>query len=234
MHKSLPFFIALLLMSSYTNVQEIPVNELLGKFNPATHPDFIKIDDEYTSKSDIYLRKEAYKAFKNMYWDAKKCGIELQIKSATRNFNYQKGIWERKFKRPKYKGWDEIEIVKDIMKYSSMPGTSRHHWGTDIDLNALENSYFEHGEGKRTYEWLRDFGTEYGFYQVYTSKEDGRAGYEEEKWHWTYLPSSKAYLIQYLSTVTYEDIKGFSGSEQAKNIGAIENYVGGVNPKILK
>ena len=51
---------------------------------------------------------------------------------------------------------DSISAVKEIMKYSSMPSTSRHHWGTDIDLNSLENSYFEKGEGKKySIGWLQ-------------------------------------------------------------------------------
>ncbi|NJK84501.1 MAG: M15 family metallopeptidase [Saprospiraceae bacterium] len=41
------------------------------------------------------------------------------------------------------------ERALKILKYSSMPGTSRHHWGTDIDLNSFSNSYFEQGEGKK-------------------------------------------------------------------------------------
>ncbi|MFM9004881.1 MAG: D-alanyl-D-alanine carboxypeptidase family protein [Flavobacteriales bacterium] len=40
------------------------------------------------------------------------------------------------------------------MKFSSMPGTSRHHWGTDIDLNSVEPSYFLSGKGLLIYQWL--------------------------------------------------------------------------------
>ena len=32
-----------------------------------------------------------------------------------------------------------------------MPSTSRHHWGTDLDLNNLNNSYFTSGKGKKIY-----------------------------------------------------------------------------------
>ncbi|MBK8672515.1 MAG: D-alanyl-D-alanine carboxypeptidase family protein [Bacteroidetes bacterium] len=30
-----------------------------------------------------------------------------------------------------------------------MPGSSRHHWGTEVDINALSNAYFSTGEGKK-------------------------------------------------------------------------------------
>lgn len=233
MRKTIILILASFLFYSMEN-NEILKNELLGKFDPVKHQDFIVIEKEYTNKSNIYLRKETYQAFKNMYWDANKCGINLEIKSATRNFNYQKGIWERKFSRSIYQGWSEEKIVKDILKYSSMPGTSRHHWGTDIDFNSFENSYFESGQGKKTYDWLTDFGSEYGFYQVYVSKENGRKGYEEEKWHWTYLPLSKEYLKEYINQVSYNDIVGFKGASSASSVKAIEYYVQGINPIILK
>lgn len=207
---------------------EIPKEELLGQFNPADHPDFVQIHSEYTKKPDIYLRKEAYSAFKDMFFDAKSCGINLQIISATRNFNYQKGIWERKWNRSKYMGWQKVDKALDILQYSSMPGTSRHHWGTDIDLNQLNNDYFKSGEGAKIYNWLSQYGPEYGFYQVYTAMKDGRTGYQEEKWHWSFIPLSTGFLIQYNELVQHADIANFKGAETAKEINAIGNYVNGI------
>lgn len=32
-----------------------------------------------------------------------------------------------------------------------MPGTSRHHWGSDVDLYALDDIYFEYGDGEIIY-----------------------------------------------------------------------------------
>jgi LAS superfamily LD-carboxypeptidase LdcB len=139
--------------------------ELLGKFSPAKHPDFLLIEQRYSTKTDIYLRMEAYDSFKRMHNAALKEGITLTILSATRNFDAQKTIWEKKWVRPQYKGKTDVEKASDIMKYSSMPGTSRHHWGTDIDMNSLENSYFTSGEGKKMYEWLLKNAATYGFYQ---------------------------------------------------------------------
>lgn len=203
--------------------------DLLGHFKPEKHVDFVKIDGRYTSKADIYMRKEAYTAFMNMHQLASESGIELKIISAARNFDYQKGIWQRKWQKPKYMGWSDLDKAKDIMTYSSMPGTSRHHWGTDIDLNSLENAYFESGKGKSEYEWLvRNAGT-FGFVQTYTSKEQGRTGYNEEKWHWSYMPLAGKFLEQYKEEVSYDDITGFPGSDVARELKAIEDYVGGVS-----
>ena len=42
------------------------IDYLLGKFDPATHPDFAKIPLEVTNKENVYLRKEVLEAFINM------------------------------------------------------------------------------------------------------------------------------------------------------------------------
>ena len=125
-------------------------------------------------------------------------------------------------------GWKKIEKARDILTYSSMPGTSRHHWGTDLDLNSLENSYFESGEGKKVYDFMERCGEELGFKQVYTSKEGGRTGYKEEKWHWSYMPVSSVMLKQYNELVSTMDISGFDGSEFADSINVIGYFVNGI------
>lgn len=63
---------------------------IMGKFDPSSHERFVRIEDKYTNKTNIYLDKKAYKAFLRMYRDAYKAGFRLVIISATRNFDYQK------------------------------------------------------------------------------------------------------------------------------------------------
>ena len=67
---------------------------IMGRFDPSKHPDFVIIADQYADKKGMYLRKDTYKAFIAMYEHAKKDGVNLQIRSATRNFYSQKTIWE--------------------------------------------------------------------------------------------------------------------------------------------
>ena len=208
--------------------------ELLGKFNPAKHNGFQLIESRYSTKTDIYLRKEAYDAFKRMREAALKEGITLTILSATRNFDAQKAIWERKWKRPQYEGKTDVERIVDILKFSSMPGTSRHHWGTDIDLNSLEPAYFTTGKGLIIYQWLCAHATDYGYFQTYTSKKDGRNGYEEEAWHWSYMPLAGPMLKEYNRTITYADLSGFSGSKAAEKARVLEDFVNGIDPKLKK
>ena len=208
--------------------------ELLGKFNPAKHNGFQLIESGYSTKTDIYLRKEAYDAFKRMREAALKDGVTLTILSATRNFDAQKAIWERKWKRPQYEGKTDVERIVDILKFSSMPGTSRHHWGTDIDLNSLEPAYFTTGKGLMIYQWLCVHAADYGYFQTYTSKKDGRSGYEEEAWHWSYMPLAGPMLKEYNRTITYSDLSGFSGSKAAEKARVLEDFVNGIDPKLKK
>ena len=216
----------------------ITPSELLGQFEPASHPDFIKIADHLTEKKGIFMRKKAYEAFVKMHKKAAEAGVNLKIVSATRNFNYQKGIWERKFfgetlvngtnLAEKYRF--PLDRATVILKYSSMPGTSRHHWGTDIDLNQLTNDWFEKAEGKKLYDWLTAHAAEFGFCQPYSQKGTERPnGYEEEKWHWSYLPLSGAYMEAYRALIKPGDITGFAGSEVAKELKVIDHYVLGIS-----
>jgi D-alanyl-D-alanine carboxypeptidase len=234
------FCCCVLIFPSIIGAQDVDKNYLLGQFEESKDSRFVKLGDDLArgSAQGKYLRKEAYEAFVKMASAANQDGITLFIISATRNFEAQKRIWENKWEgRTLVEGQNLTEVTdlekraKLILLYSSMPGTSRHHWGTDMDLNSLENSYFDLGEGLKIYQWLTTHAAKFGFCQPYTSKAAGRTGYEEEKWHWSYWPLSKELLSAYVESVHYSDIKGFKGSKTAKSINAIEKYVQGIGCK---
>lgn len=221
----------------------LTLDYVMGKYDPAQHEDFTAIALVHADRGGLYLRKDTYAAFIEMYEAAKKAGINLQIRSATRNFANQKRIWEGKWtgKRKVENGENLAQSTPDpkaralkILRFSSMPSTSRHHWGTDIDLNAFNNPYFETGKGKDLYDWLVAHAAEYGFCQPYTAKGEQRPnGYNEEKWHWSYLP-----IAQPLTKFAQENmqdslIQGFAGAATAVEIGVLEKYVLGINQACL-
>jgi len=228
------------LPEEYELVAEYSVDYIMGKFDPAEHEDFVVIADEYANRSGQYLHKETYAAFQEMYEAAKADGVNLQIISATRPFVVQKSIWEAKWTGQRLvQGGENLaettpnpkERALKILRYSSMPGTSRHHWGTDIDLNNLNNSYFESGEGKAIYDWLSANAADYGFCQPYSPKGPDRPnGYNEEKWHWSYLPIAKPLTRMAEAKLTNDMIEGFQGAETAEQIHVVENYILGINP----
>ena len=214
---------------------------LMGKFDPTKDDRFSKIPSPY-AKKDMFMRTEALESFKKMHAAAKADGIDLLIISATRPFDAQKSIWEAKWTgKRKVDGKLLSKTVKDpkgratkILRWSSMPSTSRHHWGTDIDINNLEPEYFSSGQGLKEYEWLVAHAGEYGFCQVYSEMGEERPyGYQEEKWHWSYLPISKDLTDAYAQKITDQDIGGFMGSESAPMIEVVKKYVLGINPQCL-
>jgi D-alanyl-D-alanine carboxypeptidase len=216
---------------------------LLGHIDPATDANFCRVDVAYANREGLYLLDEVYGAFVRMHEAARKDGISLVIVSATRSFDAQKRIWEAKWTGARsVDGRNLAETVSDpiarariILRYSSMPGTSRHHWGTDIDINSVEHAYFESPAGRKVYAWLAANAGDFGFCQTYSRKGNDRPrGYEEEPWHWSYCPIAKHYLKQYVQKVTYQDIRGFEGSETATRIDVITNYVLAINPKCLQ
>ena len=204
--------------------------ELLGQFNPAEHEGFERIPDALTDKDNIYLRSEVLEAYRQMKAAADQSGIQLIIRSATRNFDYQRGIWERKWKRPQYMGWQAIDKARDILTYSAMPGASRHHWGTDIDLNSFENDWFDQGDGAEVYAWLSAHANQFGFHQVYDDKSSGRTGYELERWHWSYLPTAGPMLAAYNRSIDTPDLthSPFSGAATADSLNILVQFVNGI------
>ena len=217
-------------MMADTNVS---VAFLTGKFNPALNPKFTEVDLEYGGRPGMYLLEDTYIAFIKMFYAAQFSGITLSVVSATRNFEYQKAIWDAKWygsmpadgKNLFITEKDPIKRAAVILKYTSMPGTSRHHWGTDLDINSIDTAYFETPEGIKVYEWLAKNAHRYGFCQPFNTKDTRMKGYEEEKWHWSYMPLAESFLHAYQKKVDYSHITGFAGCEIAAKLDVIQNYV---------
>lgn len=219
-------------------IPDISKKHLLGKGEPSTDSLFKKISVPVANREGLYLRKEALKAFRKMRKAASDSGIELKIISAFRSFRHQKWIWDAKFRGKRRSGNknmrksypDPRERVKAILNYSAMPGTSRHHWGTDLDINSVNGKYFESGKGLKVYQWLKAHAGEYGFCQTYTPGR--KDGYNTEEWHWSYRPLANDYLENYRKKINYDDISGFEGSEYAKELEVIKRFVlNNINPE---
>ncbi|MFT3723094.1 MAG: D-alanyl-D-alanine carboxypeptidase family protein [Hyphomonadaceae bacterium] len=219
----------------------VALKYLIGDIDPARDPMFAKIPEKYLGGSRVWGHKDAVAAFVRMAEDAEANGYKLKAVSAFRSFSDQKKIWEDKWNGKTIVGGKKLNVstpdpkarALKILEFSSMPATSRHHWGTDFDINSLEPKYFNTKDGKRIYDWLTQHAPQYGFCQVYSAKgPDGRAtGYEEEKWHWSYMPVASWYLKQYPIDVGYDHIAGFDGSTAAKDIDVIKTYVQSINPE---
>ena len=223
------------------------INDYLsGRFSPESHSLFVALDipDIYGRKQ--YLRKEVADAFKKMSDDFSKDHpkIKFYVRSATRTYREQARIWNRKW-RANSSIKDKRKRALKILEYSAMPGTSRHHWGTDFDIdelnfdikeldfdiNELNNEYYLAGNGKIIYSWLKDNAAKYGFYQPYTA--DRTTGHNEEKWHWSYKPLASQFIRDWNETFAedYRKLKGFYGDGFA--LPMAKEYVNAINPDCL-
>ncbi len=206
-----------------------------------------KADIELFGK-DINLRKEAHDAFLAMKKAAYQDGIDIKIVSSFRSFDRQLAIFERKYLQyTEDEGMEPLEAIDKIIEYSTIPGTSRHHWGTDIDIidgskptegDVLVASKFEEGGPYADLKaWMDEHASEYGFYLVYT-KEPKRRGFKYEPWHYSYAPLSVPMLEVFrkkniLQLLVEED---FLGSEFLTT-GFIRTYIRdnilGINQTLL-
>lgn len=225
----------------------IALELLNGRFNPQDRDGFAVVPLKYSSRKQ-YLDKRTLAAFEKLAAAALKAGFHLQAISATRNFITQKAIWDQKFSGNRPVGGknlaatiaDEKLRALEILRFSSMPGTSRHHWGTDIDLHATEikgpalhNSTYKTGVGKEFYDWLVANAPLYGFCQPYNGDPRARNGdayehgYQEERWHWSYKPLSVSYLYAYKKNIAALKPHGYAGEKAAADL--YRDYVLNVN-----
>src|SRR5690554_3147983 len=190
--------------------EEFTRNQLIGQGNPDI------IGDSYTSK----MHKAAKEAFNRMKVEAAKDNIKIEVVSAYRSFQRQKEIFERKYKRFTNEGLSPEKAIEKIIEYSTIPGTSRHHWGTDIDLidanaprpaNVLLPENF-HGNGPycNFKVWLDANAERFDFYEVYTDNGN-RKGFKYEPWHFSYAPVSIPMLKEYNEKI---DVKKMLSEEK--------------------
>lgn len=217
------------------NLQQLSFDELTGKGHPKLFGDGFK------------LRKEAYEAFLKMKAEATKEDINIQVVSGYRSFDHQKRIWTNKYNRFTNQGLSPEKAIEKIIEYSTIPGTSRHHWGTDLDLidgNAKQPKYVlnaEHFHGNGAFcklkEWMDKHAETFGFYLVYTDNAN-RKGFKYEPWHYSYKPLSGKFLTDYRKISLLEFLKNekIAGSHYFSE-NFIEKYISenilDINPELL-
>mgnify|MGYP000361024788 CR=1 FL=1 len=113
----------LLLANKLMHTQEINTEILIG------------MDDSRIVSDTILLEKETYSAFIQMKDAAEKDGIIIKLVSGFRDFYRQQMIWNNKYRKFTNEfSLDGPTAIKEIIRFSTIPGTSRHHWGTEIDI----------------------------------------------------------------------------------------------------
>jgi len=180
--------------------------------------------DELTGLTDRHIitgvtdrfeaRREVIEAFQRMHQAAKKENIDIGVVSGFRSFQKQLHIWNQKFsgRRPVLDHHNQdvdiskctaTQLVDLILIWSAIPGGSRHHWGTDLDVidrtvipkgyevRLIDSEYTVSGLFHRLNQWLTAHASEYGFYAPYTGLN---LNMYAEPWHISYFPLATGYL----------------------------------------
>ncbi len=162
------------------------------------------------------LTHQVCQAFLAMQQAAKQDGIDLQIVSSYRSFARQKLIWEKKWSGQSIL-LDNQEIPLDfatlsdqqklfaILTWSALPGASRHHWGTDLDVYDKQSveqanhsfqlvcSEYDQGPCRKLNHWLAKHAEQFGFYRPYANYTGGIA---REPWHLSHQASAEPIINQ--------------------------------------
>lgn len=165
-------------------------------------------------------------AYQQMQQAALLDGIGLALVSSYRSFAQQARIWTAKYtgQRAVYnKAQQQVDItslngfarMEAILLYSALPGASRHHWGTDLDVfdkaavaedyqvQLLDAEYQPGGPFYALDQWLHQHASDFGFFRPYQRDQGGVA---KEAWHLSYRPLAEGYLKSFDETMLYQAI----------------------------
>ncbi|WP_319781563.1 M15 family metallopeptidase [Oceanisphaera sp. IT1-181] len=174
------------------------------------------------------LHPDAKVAFMAMQAAAARAGFNLQPASSYRNFNRQLAIWNAKYEglRPvldaSSQPLDTLSLtpsqrIDAILHWSALPGTSRHHWGSDVDVYdptllpastklALEPWEYEaDGYFYPLSLWLNANMARFGFYLPFANANGGVA---IEPWHLSYRPVAEMCAGQLTPALVAEALSG--------------------------
>jgi LAS superfamily LD-carboxypeptidase LdcB len=174
------------------------------------------------------IHKMVLTDFLRLQRDALMAGFDLQICSAFRDYERQLKIWNLKAsgerqlmdseERPlEFSSLSQEQIVMSILRWSALPGSSRHHWGTDIDVfdaktqriedvKLVPSETMDQGPAANLHRWLDEkisSSNSYGFFRPYATD---RGGVSPERWHLSYYPLSRRYLGAYTFSIFKRNI----------------------------
>jgi LAS superfamily LD-carboxypeptidase LdcB len=165
-------------------------------------------DPEATLHADVVA------PFRSMRRAALREGLDIVPLSSFRDFDRQLTIWNAKYAgtRPVLDaGGEPVDVavlapeqrIAAILRWSALPGASRHHWGTDLDLidrsacgpayqvRLTPDEYAPGGPFARLAQWLDAHAGRYGFFRPYRGL---RSGVQAEPWHFSFAPAAEGAL----------------------------------------
>ncbi|MBY0370307.1 M15 family metallopeptidase [bacterium] len=163
------------------------------------------------SESKARLHQAVVIPLENLRKKAHRAGFELEVVSGFRSFEAQVAIWNAKASgqravldaRGKVLDISQLsprELVYSILHWSALPGASRHHWGTDLDVidrlsvppgysvQLTEAEVRPGGMFGALHDWLDRHMHEEGFFRPY---QRDMGGVQPERWHLSHSPTAQ-------------------------------------------
>ncbi|MCX2983093.1 D-alanyl-D-alanine carboxypeptidase family protein [Halieaceae bacterium IMCC14734] len=191
---------------------------------------------QLTGQTDTHLQRDnagtglqpaCWQAFYQLQAAAAEAGYDLQVASGFRSFDRQLKIWNDKASgvRPvsdddgavlAREVFSELEWMHAILRFSALPGGSRHHWGTDLDVfdaAAVPPDYrlqlspaevADDGPFGPMHRWIDQRLQKsdcFGFSRPYAVDHGGVAC---ERWHLSYLPLAQGCEAQLTESLLRE------------------------------
>ncbi|CAH6804052.1 D,D-carboxypeptidase family protein [Vibrio chagasii] len=157
---------------------------------------------------------------------AQLAGFKMEIASGFRDYERQSLIWNRKFSGEApildsdsqpldASTLTEHQKLSAILRWSALPGASRHHWGCDFDVFArnhlpedtqlqLEPWEYLTGHQQAFYQWLSANASQFGFFFPYSRDLGGVA---IEPWHISHRSVSELCLSQLSPTLLGKQLR---------------------------
>lgn len=151
--------------------------------------------------------RAAYQPLKNMFADAEKAGVPLQLVSAYRSIHLQDKLFTRSVNSYISQGYSEAEAINKANYSRTFSGTSEHNTGLGFDI--LEKGNFTlttSFEDTDQYRWLMENAENYGFILRYAEDKTTKTGIMYEPWHFRYVGIEHAKKINELGMCLEEYI----------------------------
>ena len=181
----------------------------------STSDHLVALEQATDQKVEQYIHRQIVEPLLDLQQAATEAGFDLTICSAFRSFERQLIIWNGKASGSRavmdelgqpmdiasLGAWPKIQA---IMRWSALPGASRHHWGTDFDIydaKAMPEGYQikltpDEVQGKGLFTPMHDWLDHYiqaGHTAFYRPYEFDTGGIAPERWHLSYRPLADQY-----------------------------------------
>lgn len=166
--------------------QEEKIKEALSLYKEGETPLYIdgilvvnkdyRLPENFTNE----LNAEVLEQFEVMKADAKKEGLDINIRSGFRSTETQTML---------YNNYVQRDGVEKANRYSAKPGHSEHETGLAIDISngdyttSIGDWFNDTPQAK----WLYENAHKYGFILRYPEGKEDITGYKYESWHYRYV-----------------------------------------------